>query len=274
LPRGRIVRVLTWLVLVPLAAYLALLVLMFVYQRQLQYFPDRSRPQLGELARLGVREVTLHTADGLTLLSWYLAPRDGGPVVLYCHGNGGHIAYRADRIAPFAKAGYGMLLLEYRGYGGNPGSPSEAGFFADAAAAVDFLAAESIPPDRIVLYGESLGTGVAVEVAAGRKVAALVLESPFTSLAAVAQYHYPFIPAYWLTLDRFDSLSRIAHVRAPILVLQGGRDRIVPPHFGQALFAAGPEPKELWTAPDAGHENLARFGGIDATLAFLGRHVH
>jgi uncharacterized protein len=272
--RGRVARVLAWLLAVPLAAYLAVLAWMFVYQRQLQYFPDRSRPQLAGLRQLGVREVSLRTADGLALLAWYLPPGEGRPVILYCHGNGGHIGYRADRVPPFAGARLGILLLEYRGYGGNPGRPSEAGLFADAAAALDFLRDQGVPPSRIVLYGESLGTGVAVHLAAQQQFGGLVLENPFTSVAAVAQYHYPFVPAAWLTRDRYDSLSRIGRVTAPILMLQGARDAVVPARFGRALFDAAPGPKQMWTAATAGHEDLARSGGLDATLAFIERHVH
>jgi fermentation-respiration switch protein FrsA (DUF1100 family) len=264
--------VLTWLVGIPLIAYLAVLAYLFLFQRQLLYFPDRSRPFLGGLPQLGVREVTLR-ADGLSLLSWYLPPREGRPAIAYFHGNGGNIAYRADRLMRFAREGYGVLMLEYRGYGGNPGGPSEAGFFADARAAVDFLREEGIGVERLVLYGESLGSAVAVEIAVTRQVAALVLESPFTSIAAVAHYHYPFVPARLLVRDRFDSASRIGEVTAPLLVLQGGHDAVVPARFSQALFDAAPEPKELWAAPDGGHENLARFGALDAVVAFIERRL-
>src|SRR5205085_2557242 len=138
---------------------------------------DRSRPVLAGLAQLGVREATLTTADGLALLCWYLPPPEGRPVVLYFHGNGGNIGYRADRVARFAAEGFGVLMLEYRGYGGNPGSPSEAGFIADAEAALRFLHNEGVAASRVVLYGESLGSGVAVQIAARHPVAALILES-------------------------------------------------------------------------------------------------
>jgi fermentation-respiration switch protein FrsA (DUF1100 family) len=262
-----------WLVGVPLIAYLLVLGYLYVFQRQLLYFPDRSRPQLGALAQLGAREVSLTTTDGLSLLSWYLPPREGRPVIVYFHGNGGNIGDRADRMQRFAGEGYGMLMVEYRGYGGNPGAPTEAGLYEDAHAAGDFLERERIGDDRLVLYGESLGSGVAVHLAATRQIGALILESPFTSVSAVAQYHYPYVPAALLIWDRFDSLSRIGEVTAPILILHGGRDRIVPDGFSRALLGAAREPKESWFAADAGHEDLAGFGALDQVVLFIERRL-
>lgn len=246
---------------------------LYLFQRQLLYVPDRARPDLGNLAELGVREVKVTTADGLSLLSWYLPPRDGRPVVAYFHGNGGHIGYRAERLRGFARAGYGALMLEYRGYGGNPGTPTETGLYTDAAAALDFLVQEGFTPNRLVLYGESLGSGVAVALAVRREIAGLVLEAPFTSVAEAAQYHYPFVPASALVRDRFDSLSSIGMVKAPILVLHGERDGIVPVRFGRALFDAAPEPKQFWHAPEAGHGDLLRSGAFEAVVAFLEQRV-
>ena len=242
-------------------------------QRSLLYLPDRTRPRLGPLAEVGFREITLTTADGLSLLSWYRPPREGAPVVAYFHGNGGNLDHRLNRMMRFAQEGLGVLLLEYRGYGGNPGAPSEAGLYADAAAALNFLSQEGIPASRLVIYGESLGSGVAVHVAAGREIAALILEAPFTRLADPAAYHYPFVPVSLLLRDRFDSLSAIGRVRAPILVLHGERDRVIPVRFGRALLAAAPEPKEGWFSPEAGHEDLARFGALDAVFDFIARRV-
>jgi fermentation-respiration switch protein FrsA (DUF1100 family) len=256
-----------------LVGYGALLGGLYLFQRQLLYFPDNARPELAGLAALGVREVSLTTADGLSLLSWYLPPRDHRPVVVYFHGNGGHIGYRSDRLRRFARDGYGVLMLEYRGYGGNPGSPSEAGFYADGAAALDFLDQQGIVPNQLVLYGESLGTAVAVQMAGQREIAGLILEAPFTSVAEVAQYHYPFVPASLLVRDRFDSLSSVSMVKVPILVLHGGRDTVIPIRLGRALLDAALGPKEGWFAPDGGHGDLARFGGLDAVAEFLERRV-
>jgi fermentation-respiration switch protein FrsA (DUF1100 family) len=254
-------------------AYATLVGGLYLFQRQLLYLPDRARPELAGMAQLGVREVVLSTEDGLSLLSWYLAPRPGRPVIAYFHGNGGHIGYRVARLLHFAREGYGVLMPEYRGYGGNPGNPSEAGFYADGRAALAFLEREAVSPSRLVLYGESLGSGVAVELAARHAAGALILEAPPTSVAEVAQCHFPYVPAARLVTDRFDSLSRIGGVKAPILILHGERDRVVPVRFGRALYNAAPEPKEAWFAPEGGHEDLARYGAIAAAIAFIERHL-
>ena len=256
-----------------MVAYAALVGGLYLFQRQLLYLPDKTRPELLGLEKLGVREVMLSTEDGLSLLSWYLPARPGRPVIAYFHGNGGHIGYRAQRLLRFAREGYGVLMPEYRGYGGNPGAPSETGFYADGRAALAFLDHEAIAATRLVLYGESLGSGVAVELAVRHEIAGLILEAPFTSVAEVAQCHFPFVPAARLVTDRFDSLSRIGRVRAPILVLHGEGDRVVPVRFGRALLDAAPEPKEGWFAPEAGHEDLARFGGLDVVVAFIERRL-
>jgi fermentation-respiration switch protein FrsA (DUF1100 family) len=256
-----------------LLVYALLLTALYFGQRSLLYLPDPTRPRLGPLAELGFREIALTTADGLSLLSWYRPPPDGAPVVAYFHGNGGHLGYRTNRMIRFAQQGLGVLLLEYRGYGGNPGTPSEAGFYTDAAAALDYLSRESVPATRLVIYGESLGSGVAVHMAAGREIGALILEAAFTQLADAAAYHYPFVPVSLLLRDRFDSLSAITAVKAPILVLHGERDLVIPPRFGRALLAAAPEPKEGWFSPDGGHEDLARFGALDAAFDFVARRV-
>lgn len=258
-------------------AYAVVLAALYFGQRSLLYIPDANRPRLAAAGVPGLGEVDLVTADGLRLLAWHLPPRPGRPVVLYFHGNGGNLDNRTGRVRGFAARGWGLLMPEYRGYGGNPGSPGEEAFAGDARAALAFLQAQGIPLDRIVLFGESLGTGVAVRLAAeqpvGQPVAALVLEHPYASIAALAWRQFPFVPVGLLLRDPFDSLSRIAQVGAPVLMLHGGRDRIVPPEAGQTLFAAAQEPKATWTAPDAGHEDLLAYGGWDVLAAFVARYV-
>jgi hypothetical protein len=257
-----------------LAVYGSVVGGLYFFQRRLLYRPRPTRPALNDLALLGVCEIELTTKDGLTLFSWYLPPPAGRPVIAYFHGNGGNIGYRTERLRRFAAAGYGVLLAEYRGYGGNPGEPCERGLFADAEAALDFLAACDVSSDDIVLWGESLGSGVAVHLAATRAIGAVVLEAPFTSVAACAQRRYPFVPAAWLVHDRFDSLSRIAQVTAPLLILHGERDMVAPVHHGRALLKAATAPSEGWFSPSASHENLAEHGALDVAISFIERRVH
>lgn len=256
-----------------LAAYGGIVVGLFLLQRRLLYHPGRLRPRLADVAALGVREVKLTTGDGLTLVSWYLAPPPGRPVIAYFHGNGGNIGYRTERLRRLAEAGLGVLLAEYRGYGGNPGVPNERGLFADGEAALEFLRREGIPSDRAVLWGESLGSGVAVYLAARGQIAAVILEAPFTSVSAAAQLHYPLVPAALMVRDRFDSRSRIGRIKAPLLILHGERDRVVPVRMGRALLAAATAPTEGWFSPEAGHENLAQFGALEAAVSFIERRV-
>ena len=257
-----------------LAAYGGMTSALYLLQRRLLYHPNLTRPGLGDLAVIGVREVSLTTPDGLSLFSWYLPPGAGRPVVVYFHGNGGHIGYRTERLRRLAREGYGVLLAEYRGYAGNPGTPCEAGLYADGAAALDFVAGQGIAPGRIVVWGESLGSGIAVALATRLTVAAVILEAPFTSVAAAAQHHYRLIPAALLVRDRFDSLSRIGRLGAPLLILHGERDRIVPVGHGRALLEAAAAPKEGWFAAEGGHQNLAQFGALDAAIAFIDRRLN
>jgi fermentation-respiration switch protein FrsA (DUF1100 family) len=268
---GRAGSVLRWLLGAALVLYLAVVGALYAFQRDLLYLPDPSRPDAARIGLPTLREVALATPDGLRLLAWYVPPPAGAPVIAYLHGNAGHIGYRAERLRRFVAEGFGVLFIEYRGYGSNPGRPTEEGLLIDARVGLDFLGASGIGPDRLVLYGESLGSGVAVRVATERPVAALVLESPYTSVAAIAQQRYPFVPIDALLKDRFDASARIGLVAAPILVLQGGHDTIVPVELGRLLFAAAPMPKKLWAAPEADHYNLASFGALDVAIDFIRR---
>ncbi|MGH6953722.1 MAG: alpha/beta hydrolase [Alphaproteobacteria bacterium] len=253
--------------------YLGVVAVLYGVQRRLLYFPDRTRPE----HRLnGLERVELRTGDGLDLFAWWRpAPAPGRPVVAYFHGNAGHIGDRVGKLAPFLDAGLGLLAVSYRGYAGNPGRPSEPGLYADGVAALDFLERAGVAPERTVLYGESLGSAVAVYAAtrARAPVAAVVLESPFTSIADVAAHHYFYVPARWLVRDRFDARASVARVRAPLLVLHGERDRTVPVRFARRLFAAAAEPKEALFLPEAGHDDLYAHGAAAPILGFIERHA-
>ncbi|HEY0183154.1 MAG TPA: alpha/beta hydrolase [Rhodopila sp.] len=260
-------------VLLILASYATAVGLLALLQRRLLYIPETSRPDLTATGIMVARELTVRTESGLDLLAWHAAP-DGGsqPVVLYLHGNGGHIGYRASRLAELSSYGWGVLLLEYRGFGGNPGTPTETGLYEDARAAYSTLRQLGIAARRIVLWGESLGSGVAVHLASEVEVGAVLLESPYTSITAVAQKRFPFVPVAWLLRDRFDLISRIGAVHAPVLMMTGGRDSVVPPAMGQAVFAAANQPKVFWLAPEAGHNDLARAGAFTTVRSFIAAH--
>jgi hypothetical protein len=252
--------------------YVLIVTAMVLSQRRILFRPDITAPNLARAGVPGMREMTVTATDGLPLLAWYMPPaREDAPVVLYLHGNAGHIGHRAYRLGPFHRLGWGVLLLEYRGYGGNPGRPSETGLLTDARGGLSALRAMGIAPHRILLWGESLGSGLAVRLAVEQTVGAVVLEAPYTSIADIARARFPFVPAGWLVLDRFDSLRVIEGVRAPVLVLHGARDRIVPVEMGRAIYAAAPEPKELWIAPHAGHVDLVEAGAVDVAREFIER---
>ncbi len=257
---------------VVLAGYVAVTGLLFFTQRRLMYFPNAEAP---DPALSGVAEMTpvrVTTADGLDLLAWY-RPAVGGdkPTLVYFHGNAGSLGVRADKVRPFLDAGYGVLLLAWRGYSGNPGDPTEEGLYHDGRGALGFLDEAGVPPSRTVLYGESLGGGVAVQMATERAVAAVVLEAPFSSAVDIAAHHYWYVPARYLVLDRFESKSKIARIGAPLLIVHGERDRVVPVRFGRELLAAAIEPKEAAFFPNADHNDLYDHGAAQAVIEFLER---
>ena len=239
-------------------------------QRRFIYFPDRSAPQLGLLGP-GWDQVAYETADGLTLHAWYRAPDPGRPVVIVFNGNAGNRAGRMSLGAGLADAELGVLLTDYRGYGGNPGHPTEEGLAKDARAAVEFVR-DRAAGSPVVYFGESLGAAVAVELATVEPPAALVLRSPFTSLADVARVHYGWLPVSGLLKDRYPSIERIGSVQTPTLVVAGEDDSIIPVHQSRELFAAAAGPKRLLVIPGADHNDPALAAGremIETTIAFI-----
>jgi hypothetical protein len=225
---------------------------MYLLQRKLQYFPGAQARTPESVGLTGVEPVKITTPDGETLLAWHAPAPAGQPTLLYLHGNGGGISDRPLKYAAFKQAGFGVLALSYRGYEGSTGSPSEQGLVSDATAAYDWLAGRGA--DRILLLGESLGSGVAVQLAAKRKVKALVLEAPFASAVDIGAKAYWFLPVRLLMKDQYRSIDYIAHVKAPLLVLHGKRDGIVPFEQGRRLFEAANQPKQFVSLDKMGHE--------------------
>jgi fermentation-respiration switch protein FrsA (DUF1100 family) len=262
--------ILKW-VLILAGTYLALLGAMYVFQRSLMYFPDTRRTPPAQAGLPQAEEVALTSADGETLVAWHVPPQGQKPLVLYFQGNGGGLNLRADRFRKLTSDGTGLLALSYRGYGGSSGKPSEIGLIADAQAAYAYAAAK-VPADRIVVFGESLGTAVAIATAAERPVAAVILDAPFTSAAEVAAAVYWFAPVRWLIRDPFYSDQRIGKIKVPLLVLHGERDTIIPIAFAEKLYAMAIEPKKFVRYPLGGHVNLDQYGATDAVRTFLAEY--
>jgi uncharacterized protein len=255
-------------------AYVLIISTLFTFQRRLIYVPDRERPTPAAFGVPEMAEIGLETADRVKLLAWWRAPVDAtAPVIVYFHGNAGHLGFRADKVRPYLDAGYGVLLPAWRGYSGNDGSPSEAGLYLDARAAIAFLTARGFDAARIVVYGESLGTGPAVQIATEITPAALVLEAPFTALADVvaAMPAYRVVPVRLLLRDRFNNLAKIGRVRAPLLIVHGERDTLIPVALGRRLLEAANPPKEGVFPAAAGHADLYDYGAAAAILDFIGR---
>jgi fermentation-respiration switch protein FrsA (DUF1100 family) len=234
------------------------LAIIWLAQRSLIYFPD------GELAPpaaagLGQAEgVMFTTEDGVDLDAWFVPARQPSALrtIMVFNGNAGNRAQRAKLAVLFAEYGYATLLVDYRGYGGNPGLPSERGLERDARAARAYLASRGdVDMARIVYFGESLGAAVAIGLAVEYPPAALILRSPFSSLSALGARHYPFLPVRWLLRDRYPSIERIGGIRCPVLVIAGDADRIVPLEDSEALFDAAREPKRLVVIDGADHND-------------------
>lgn len=260
------------ILLVALVGYLAIVALMYVAQRALMYFPYAERMIPADADFPQASEVELKAADGVRVLAWTVPPKPGKPVVIYFHGNGGSLAHRVARFRKLVDDGTGLVALSYRGYGGSDGSPSEDGLIADGHAAYEFAGAR-YPDANIVLWGESLGSGVAVAIAAEKDVAAVILEAPFTSTADVAFSAYPFLPVSLLMKDQFRSDDRIGKVKAPVLIMHGARDRIVPFRLGERLFALANEPKQFVRFADGGHEDLDRYDHLAAARKFIAQYL-
>jgi uncharacterized protein len=237
--------------------------LLWAFQRRLLYLPAPRTVAPAASVLPGAEEVTFQTADGLRLQGWFVpaaargvGPGAAGPAVLVCNGNGGNRSMRAPLAAALARMGLHVLLFDYRGYGGNPGHPTEEGLAADARAALAHLVGRpEVDPARVVYLGESLGAAVALRLAVERPPAALVLRSPFASLAEVGRLHYPLVPVSLLLRDRYDSAALAGRLAAPLLVVAGGRDRIVPAGHSRRLFAAAPQPKRLAVLDGADHND-------------------
>jgi fermentation-respiration switch protein FrsA (DUF1100 family) len=251
---GQIVMtVLKWSLACFVALYVLMTVGLAVFQRRLLYFPDRRLVDPARVGMVGVEDLRLTTDDGEMLVAWYVPAKNGNPLILYFHGNGGALLDRVPRFRALMASGYGLLAVSYRGYGGSTGSPTQKGLMEDGETTYFEARARGYDGDRIVLMGESLGTGVAIALAARHEAAALVLDSPYSSAVEVAAAHYAIFPVNWLMFDRFRSDLAIGGVHIPILVLHGDEDNVIPISLARRLFELANEPKTFMQVSGGKH---------------------
>lgn len=254
-----------WLI----AAYLAICLVAYFGSRMFMYFPDPTRVAPANAGLDGVEEIELAAVDGTKLIAWYALAKDGKPTILYFHGNAANAANRAPKIAMMLESGFGVFYLNNRGYGGSGGSPTEENNVADAIAAYDELRRRGVPAGKIVTYGESLGSGQAVRLAARRPVAGVVLEAPLTSTVDVARSIYFWLPLSLLITDQYNLERDISSVKAPLLILHAEQDEVIPVEMGQRVFRAANDPKRIEIFRQGSHNDLFDRGAWETMRDFL-----
>ena len=261
-----------WLAAIGAAAclYGAAVAYMYFGQRGFLYHPSSKPADEAALRAAGYAPLAVSTADGLALTAWRRAGDADKPTIVLLHGNAGDASHRIGVAEQAARHGYGIVLAAYRGFGGNPGTPTEQGLYADARATLDAAVGDARAAGPFVLWGESLGTGVATKMANERRVRGVILQSPYVSVADRAAEMFFWLPARRLVTDRFDSAARIATIEAPLLVVHGARDTIIPIAHGRALFAAARHPKTFVELPDRGHGDMAGPAFEAGLVDFLG----
>ena len=236
--------------------YFMCTMLLYFFQRSILYRPDTTKPTISKEYQESIRAITIPTKDNLKLLAWYAKAQEDKPTIIYFHGNAGTIKDRVYNLNKFIQKGYGLLLLSYRGYAGNMGNPTEDGLYLDARAGFAYLEKENINLNDIIIFGESLGTGVAVQMALEHPTKMLILQSPYTSMSELAASKYPIFPVKWLLKDKYNSISKLANLQQKIIVFHGKRDIVVPMYFGKGLYDSYKGDKEIFIDSNAGHNNI------------------
>lgn len=259
---------LVWALALPALAYLGLVGALSAFGRSFIYHPDPAVIERRPDDPAAIEDIRIATPDGETLRAWWMPPAPGKPVIVYFDGNAGRLHLQGYRFAEVEKRGYGMLAPAYRGYSGSTGRPSEAAFHADARLVHDWVRSRS-PGHAIIAHGFSLGTGVAVRLAAQRPVRALVLEAPYTAIVDVAADAAPALPMRLIMKDRYLSRDWIGRVSAPVLVVHGDADQVIPFAHGERLFAKARKPKTFVRMPGGGHSDLVARGLYGHVWRFL-----
>jgi uncharacterized protein len=259
------------LLFMTLFGYVAVVCVLYVKQRELVFAATNINPPIGKLDLGNAVQVEIKTPDSEKLVAFYQAAKPNRPVILFFHGKGGELLNVVKKLRYFSAKDFGYLAIDYRGVGGSTGVTSKDGMIIDGVAAFDWLIKNGVPAASVVVLGESLGTGIAVNVAAQRNAAALALGAPYTSVADVAAERYWFVPVKQLLIDNIDSISAIATVTEPLLIVHGKLDKTIPYHFGQTLYEAANKPKAFLPIENAGHEVLFRTEVWDEYLKFFER---
>ena len=249
--------------------YLIIGLVLFVIQRSITFNKSGKPRRPEEYGLRSIKEVFIETPDKLTLLAWFHKPKDKNPILIYFHGNSYDIGERAYRIERYINKGWGVFLLAWRGYSGNKGTPTEKNLYIDGQTAIDWVKVNTgYHNSNIVLYGESLGCGVAVELCLQDKFKSIILEAPFTSVVDIGQNKYPIYPVKFFTLDKFDNLSKIDRISSPLLIINGKKDEVIPFTHGLQLFQKAKEPKKHVCVDEAMHNNLYEFDIDKEVISF------
>jgi uncharacterized protein len=261
-----------WLCVILIAIYVGLVALVYFGQRGMQYFPDTTPRTPQQVGAVGFTEIDLKQGTDERLMAWYKLAPPGRPTILSFHGNGGSVSTRADKNLAYAE-NFGLLAAEYRGYGGNTGSPSESGIIADAHLAYAWLIKQKVEPQSIFVLGESLGTGVAVQLAAAKPVGAMALEAPYANIVDIGAERFWFLPVRLLMKDQFKSALFIGKYRGPLFIVHGNQDRVVPFAQGRKLFDLANEPKAFMEIDGRGHDLIGDDQMWQIVLAFFEKQV-
>lgn len=264
-------------ILVVISLYVALISLLYIVQRELIYFPNQMRPLPNNfgLEKYNADIIEIDSDKDISLYSWWIEPKKSNKsTILYFSGNAGHLGFRAHKIEHYVKQGYGALMISYRYNAGSGGSPSEENMIIDAKAAYDFLLSNNIPEKNIIIYGESLGSGVAAQLAASRPSGALILEAPYTSLYELAYTHYPMLPfPKLLVKDPYDTYAAIPNIMAPIFIMHGTKDNVIPFTHSEKLITQIKTDYVLYPLENYRHGGLYFNSGIEKeVLSFLNQH--
>jgi fermentation-respiration switch protein FrsA (DUF1100 family) len=257
------------LFVVLITLYLLALAVLYVFQRALVFAPNPDRTIPDQAGFQNITEITLTNSRAEKLYHWFAPGQRSSPVILVMHGNAGNVSSRYQKLTQLQAAGYGVFLVGYPGYGGSEGKPTEQGFVESAVLAYEYLSENGYAAADIVLYGESLGSAVAVQLASLKDARALILEAAMSSVREIAAEQYPFVPLDWLLLDPFLSIDHIRGVEEPLLMLHGDSDQSIPIESGQALFAAAREPKLFHVVAGGGHNDLYDHSIIPVITKFL-----